>query len=201
VKAELQAIGGILSAELHFDEAFSASRLQSSLSHPLVHVASHFVFRPGTEASSFLLLGDGDRLTLKRIRDEKFDFSRVDLLTLSACDTGVGSGRDSQGQEVEGLGALVQRQGARGVIATLWPVADESTAQFMQNFYRLREKVGLNKAEALRQAQILMIRGQAAFSGSTAQRGLTQETPVAAVKGSFAHPYFWAPFILMGNWL
>ncbi len=201
VKAELQAIGGILPAELHFDQAFSARRLLSSLSNPLVHVASHFVFRPGTEASSFLLLGDGDRLTLKRIRDEKFDFSRVDLLTLSACDTGVGGGRDSQGQEVEGLGALVQRQGARGVIATLWPVADESTAQFMQDLYRLYENVGLNKAEALRQAQILMIRGQGASSSSIGQRGLTQEAPVAAVKRSFAHPYFWAPFILMGNWL
>jgi CHAT domain-containing protein len=201
VKAELQAIGGILPAELHFDQAFSASRLQSSLSHPLVHVASHFVFRPGTEASSFLLLGDGDRLTLKRIRDEKFDFSRVDLLTLSACDTGVGGGRDSQGQEVEGLGALVQRQGARGVIATLWPVADESTAQFMQNLYRLSEKVGLNKAEALRQAQVLMIQGQATSTDGDAQSSLTQGAPAATAKRSFAHPYFWAPFILMGNWL
>lgn len=201
VKAELQGIGDILTAELYFDQSFSAARLRASLFHPLVHVASHFVFRPGTEASSFLLLGDGDKLTLARIRDEKFDFSSVDLLTLSACDTGVGSGRDSQGQEVEGLGALVQRQGARGVIATLWPVADHSTAQFMQNLYRLRERTGLNKAEALRQAQILMIRGAAASAEAGAQRGLTQSAPVALSKGGFSHPYFWAPFILMGNWL
>ena len=57
-----------------------------SAGHPLMHIASHFVFRPGNEASSFLLLGDGDKLTLNRIREDKFDFSRVDLVTLSACE-------------------------------------------------------------------------------------------------------------------
>lgn len=200
VRAELQAIAGIVPGEFFVDEQFSARRLQDSLSHPLVHVASHFVFRPGTEASSFLLLGDGDRLTLQRIRDERFDFSRVDLLTLSACETGVG-GRDGRGQEVEGLGALVQRQGARGVIATLWPVADDSTRLFMESFYRLRDARGLTKAEALREAQVQMLRADVA-AAPVAERGMkaaTGEPPRPA--GRYSHPFFWAPFILMGNWL
>jgi tetratricopeptide (TPR) repeat protein len=202
VKAELESIvkigsAGLIPGEVHLDEQFSARTFLASLAkgHALVHVASHFVFRPGTEATSYLLLGDGDRLTLKRIRDEKYDFGKVDLLTLSACETGLGGGRDAGGQEVEGLGVLVQRQGAKGVIATLWPVADASTALFMQHMYRLREQ-NLTKAEALRQAQIALIRAQRG-----AQRADAQPTAPAATKAAYAHPYFWAPFILMGNWL
>jgi CHAT domain-containing protein len=195
VRAELNAIvrngnQGLIKGELHFDEQFNAVNLKQALQnkHPLIHLASHFVFRPGNESTSFLLLGDGDRLTLSRIRQEKLDFSHVDLVTLSACETGVGGGRSAQGEEVEGLGALVQKQGAKGVIATLWPVADESTGLFMQHFYRLREEKKLTKADALRQAQLMLIKGQTA--------------PGAAKPNApYAHPYFWAPFILMGNWL
>jgi CHAT domain-containing protein/tetratricopeptide (TPR) repeat protein len=195
VKAELNAIvrngnQGLIKGELHFDEQFNLVNIKQALrhKHPLMHLASHFVFRPGNESTSFLLLGDGDRLTLSRIRQENLDFTHVDLVTLSACDTGVGGGRTAQGEEVEGLGALVQKQGAKGVIATLWPVADESTGLFMQHFYRLREEKKLTKADALRQAQVLLLKGQPA-SGA------------AAPDAPFAHPYFWAPFILMGNWL
>ncbi len=195
VRAELNAIvrngnQGLIKGELHFDEQFNLVNLKQALlrKHPLIHLASHFVFRPGNESTSFLLLGDVDHLTLSRIRQEQLDFTHVDLVTLSACETGVGGGRTAQGEEVEGLGALVQKQGAKGVIATLWPVADESTGLFMQHFYRLREEKKLSKADALRQAQLLLIRGQPASGGGK------PEAP-------FAHPYFWAPFILMGNWL
>jgi CHAT domain-containing protein len=141
------------------------------------------VFRPGNEASSFLLLGDGDKLTLSRIRQDRFDFSRVDLVTLSACETGVGGGDKAGGEEVEGLGAVVQKQGAKGVIATLWPVADESTGQLMQHFYRLRDVEKLSKAAALKQAQLRLLQAEAGGASR------------------FAHPFYWAPFILMGNWL
>jgi CHAT domain-containing protein len=157
--------------------------------HPILHIASHFVFRPGTEAHSFLLLGDGERLTLSRTKAERFDFTQIDLITLSACETGLGGGRDAQGEEIEGLGALVQKQGARGVVATLWPVADESTALLMQRFYRLREEEQLTKAEALRQARLVLIRGATA----------PKAQPAPSV--DYSHPYFWASFILMGNWL
>jgi CHAT domain-containing protein len=195
VRDELGAIvrnadRGLIKGELYFDEAFNVVSLKQALNnkHPLLHLASHFVFRPGNESTSFLLLGDGDRLTLSRIREERLDFGHIDLVTLSACETGLGGGRTAQGEEVEGLGALVQKQGAKGVIATLWPVADESTGLFMQHFYRLREEKKLTKADALRQAQLMLIKGQSA--------------PGAAKPDApYAHPYFWAPFILMGNWL
>jgi CHAT domain-containing protein len=84
----------------------------------------------------------------------------VDLLTLSACETGLGSGLKEDGREVEGFGVLAQRQGAKAVMATLWKVADRSTGQFMQLLYRLREEKKLTKADALRRVQEMFIRGE-----------------------------------------
>lgn len=101
----------------------------------------------------------------------------MDLLTLSACDTGLGGGRDERGREIEGFGVIAQQQGAKAVLATLWPVADQSTAILMADMYGRRQSMNLTKIEALRQAQLAL-----------------QSQP------KYAHPYYWAPFILMGNW-
>ena len=184
VKAEMGAIvktatGGFMPGEVYLDEAFTATRLKDvgQRKFPLMHVASHFRFSPGTEVSSFLLLGDGEHLTLGDIRTQNYRFDNVDLLTLSACDTGLGGGRDEQGKEIEGFGVIAQQQGAKAVLATLWPVADESTATLMADLYRRRQSDSLTKIEALRQSQIAM-----------------------RVRTKYAHPYYWAPFILMGNW-
>jgi CHAT domain-containing protein len=184
VRQEIEAIvktsaGGAIPGEIYLDDAFTAKRLKdvSQRSFPLVHVASHFRFSPGTEINSFLLLGNGKRLTLGDIRAENYRFDNVDLLTLSACDTALGGGRDEQGREIEGFGVTAQKQGAKAVLATLWPVADESTSALMTDFYSLHQSHSLTKIEALRQAQLLM----------------KQRT-------KYAHPYYWAPFILMGNW-
>lgn len=184
VQAEMGAIvktaaGGFMPGEVYLDEAFTASRLKDvgQRKFSLMHVASHFRFSPGTEVNSFLLLGDGERLTLGDIRTQNYRFDNVELLTLSACDTGLGGGRDEQGKEIEGFGVIAQQQGAKAVLATLWPVADESTATLMADMYRRRQSDSLTKIEALRQAQIAM-----------------------RVRTKYAHPYYWAPFILMGNW-
>jgi CHAT domain-containing protein len=184
VKAEMKSIvktgdSGVMPGEVHLDAAFTAARLRDVSQRPfqLLHVASHFRFSPGTEVNSFLLLGDGQQLTLGDIRTQNYRFDNVDLLTLSACDTGLGGGRDSQGREIEGFGVIAQQQGAKAVLATLWPVADQSTAMLMAEMYRRRQDQKLTKAEALRQAQ-LSLQSQSKYS----------------------HPFFWAPFILMGNW-
>ncbi len=184
VRAEMSAIvktatGGLMPGEVYLDDAFNALRLRdvSQRQFPVLHVASHFRFSPGTEANSFLLLGDGARLTLGDIRTQNYRFDNVDLLTLSACDTGLGGGRDEQGREIEGFGVIAQQQGAKAVLATLWPVADQSTATLMADMYRRRQGLSLSKIEALRQAQLAL-----------------QAQP------KYAHPYYWAPFILMGNW-
>ena len=124
----------------------------------------------------------------------------VQLLTLSACNTGVGDGT-----EVEGFGTLAQRQGAKAVVASLWPVMDESTSRLMQEFYRIRESSpGMTKLEALRKAQLELLRGGAKGSTSDAVRGVAVH-PTKAFhvdpNAPYAHPYYWAPFFLMGNWL
>ena len=184
VKAEMGAIvktaaGGFMPGEVYLDEAFTAKTLKdvSQRKFPLMHVASHFRFSPGTEVNSFLLLGDGVHLTLGDIRTQNYRFDNVDLLTLSACDTGLGGGRDEQGKEIEGFGVIAQQQGAKAVLATLWPVADQSTATLMADMYRRRQSDSLTKIEALRKAQIAL-----------------------QTQSKYAHPYYWAPFILMGNW-
>ncbi len=193
---------GVLPGEMHLDEAFSANRLRAALdkAYPVLHVASHFKFSPGNESSSFLLLGDGNRLTLQDIKEGGFQFNEVDLMTLSACETAVGGRRNANGMEIEGLGALVQDQGVKAVITTLWSVADDSTGILMRRFYALRESAKPTKAEALRQAQLEFIQGKHKPGAAAAQRGLITSTgPKAA--GSYTHPYYWGPFILMGNWL
>ncbi len=102
--------------------------------------------------------------------------------------------------EIEGLGALVQEQGAKSVIATLWPVADESTGILMQSLYQIRESGKLTKAEALRQAQLQFIQGKHKPGAANAALGL--DTPNAPKPAElYVHPYYWAPFIFMGNWL
>jgi CHAT domain-containing protein len=184
VRAEMRSIvkdgrTGVLPGEVHLNKAFSAARLKDVSQRPfqLLHVASHFRFSPGTEVNSFLLLGDGQQLTLGDIRTQNFRFDQVDLLTLSACDTGLGGGRDAQGREIEGFGVIAQQQGAKAVLATLWPVADQSTALLMADLYKQRQSQRLTKIEALRQAQLGLL-----------------------AQPRYAHPFYWAPFILMGNW-
>jgi CHAT domain-containing protein len=184
VKAEMSSIVktgalGVLPGEVYLDEAFNAARFKdvSQRKFQLLHVASHFQFSPGTEINSFLLLGDGQQLTLGDIRTQNYRFDNVDLLTLSACDTGLGGGRDAHGREIEGFGVIAQQQGAKAVLATLWPVADQSTAILMADMYKQRQAKSLTKIEALRQAQLSLLS-----------------------QSKYAHPFYWAPFILMGNW-
>jgi CHAT domain-containing protein len=206
VQAEVDGIvrhgsEGILPGEILLDNNFTSLALKEATKQnfPVLHIASHFVFSPGTEVNSFLLMGDGQELTLGDIRTQNFDFSHVDLLTLSACETGMGGGVDDDGREIEGFGVTAQRQGAKSVLATLWPVADKSTAILMKDFYQLHQEQKLSKAEALREAQLDMLNG-------------TQDHIVADKKGSastqfrvdpkkpYAHPFYWATFIMMGDW-
>ena len=81
------------------------------------------------------MLGNGQHLTVAEIKRSQNLFSGVDLLTLSACNTAT-SDAASDGKEVESFGVLAQRQGAKAVVASLWPVADQSTKQLMREFYR-----------------------------------------------------------------
>jgi CHAT domain-containing protein len=206
----------VLPGRVHLDEAFTDAALRAALRQgpPVVHIASHFQLHPGDDTASFLLLGDGSHLPLAQLKTWPQPFQGVELLTLSACNTAVGS-RGAEGKEVEGLAVLAQRQGAKAVVATLWPVVDVSTKELMQTFYRLRERQpGLPKVEALRQAQLTLLRGSGRPGAATHQesRGGVLVADAGSGPGAtlprfrpdpgapYAHPAFWAPFVLIGNW-
>jgi CHAT domain-containing protein/Tfp pilus assembly protein PilF len=169
---------GLFPGRIHLDALFTAAHFAAALtSHDAVHIASHFHFSPGHESLSRLLLGDGNILTLEGLRDPIFQFDDIELITLSACETAMGGGREN-GREIEGFGALVQNRGARAVLASLWSVSDRSTPDLMEAFYRARRD-GASKAHALQMAQCAQI----------------------AKKDGTHEPFHWAAFILMGDWL
>jgi CHAT domain-containing protein len=193
------------------DDSFTEASMRTALhQHPaLVHIASHYVFHPGDDTKSYLLLGGKDaggqgfHLTLADLRDDQgIDFKSTELLALSGCQTAVGS-NDSDGREIDGLGITAQRKGAKAVVATLWAVDDASVGLLMATFYRLWVTTpGITKSEALQQAQLAVLHGTTDPA----------ETPRATMEGAavgaftqrpasqYANPFYWAPFILIGNW-
>jgi CHAT domain-containing protein len=139
--------------------------------HNRLHFASHGLFRPDAPLASGLMLApEGGRdgmLTVSEIYDMALD---ADLVTLSACETGLGAIRS--GDDVVGLNRGFLFAGARTIVSSLWSVEDEATKELMVRFYAGLAKQP--KREALRQAQI-------------------------AVKSRLPHPFFWAAFQLSGN--
>jgi CHAT domain-containing protein len=195
--------GSPVQGKVELDTDFTRETFEAAMRQPdkaVVHIATHFDSRPGVAANSNLLLGDGSEVSLAEIEAMPRLFSGVDLLTLSACSTAFTNGTED-GREVDSFGTIAQRLGAKAVIASLWSVSDEATAQLMETMYRIRQdKPELGKSEALRQAQTQMADGvlkpQAAGQG---ERGVG----VRRVQGganAWTHPYYWAPFILIGNW-
>jgi CHAT domain-containing protein len=129
------------------------------------------------------------------------------VIAHSACDTDTGGGHRQSGREIEGFGALVQRQGARNVLATLWPVADLMTAALMRTFYRNRYVAGLALPDALRRAQLSLLSGAIRSDPWVQTRGLLfPEEEAEQMEGGARksragpdHPFYWAPYILMGD--
>ena len=213
VKIELETLirepnkqGGILNGKIELNDNFQKQRFFSEVrsgAFPVVHIASHYSFNPARSDESFLLVGDG-HLTFAEMREKKNLFGTLDLLTLSACDTGV----SGNGKEAEGFAYLAQYLGAKSVIASLWPVDDIGTQVLMPEFYRLHE-TGSSKSEALQRAQLALLSGEIREapgvtrssqiqSDKQTQTGFVRYVPDP--KKPFAHPYYWAPFILIGNW-
>ncbi|CAN5479063.1 hypothetical protein BH10ACI3_BH10ACI3_18710 [soil metagenome] len=222
VKDELAAIfkgpkGGVIDGPVLPDGEFTRAKFIEALktNRPLVHIASHFNFRPGDEARSFLLLGDGTAFALADMKRETDLFKGVELLSLSACNTAALQS-DASGREIDGFAELAQRLGAGAVMATLWRVSDASTPWLMRDFYTNRQaKAGTSKADALRAAQIALIKGSAEVKSGTANSlpaGTSATRDVSTFlaarraplydktgKPPFAHPFYWAPFVLIGN--
>ena len=203
---------GPMDGKLLANEQFTFAALKTQLgagnSFPLVHIASHFVAEGTAGAESYLMMGgesagesQGFELTLSKLEDSAVNFHGTHLLTLSACSTARGS-TAKDGMEIESLGMIAQHKDAEAVLATLWDVNDESTGKLMNYFYaRWVKNPAAGKAEALRQAQLVFLQGQmkiAAVEERGAQRVEASDATKLAAK--YSHPFYWAPFVLIGNY-
>ncbi|MGI9304415.1 MAG: CHAT domain-containing protein [Gammaproteobacteria bacterium] len=177
VSEELENISSLYDSSAFQDEQFlisTAEREMSEGQYSVVHIASHGQFK-GNQKDSFLLTFD-DKLTMDRLEStvglRRFQEEPLEMLVLSACQTAAGDERSALG-----LAGVAITAGARSALATLWAVNDQSTASLISEFYAQLKNPDVSKAEALRLAQ-LKIREE-----------------------GFDHPRFWAPFIMIGNWL
>jgi CHAT domain-containing protein len=155
----------------------------------IVHLASHFVLK-GSERDSYLLTESGP-LSFSDLSDKsKFNFQGIWLVTLSACETGVGISTTG-GSEVQSFASVADANGAMSTVASLWNVEDSSTSFLMNEFYA--NLLNRNeKGNALRQAQVGLLgqTGPRTWEGADKKQCSTR----------ISHPYFWAPFVLIGNW-
>lgn len=168
------------------------------IGHKILHLATHGKFVPDKKDESFLVLGNGEALKLPQI-NSLTDLSDIHLVVLSACQTAL-AGSYQDGVEINTLAYYFMSNGAKAVISSLWQVADESTSISMERFYsNLAKDNGENglprTAEALRQAQLSLLRGQTSITKNSKQRGITPEpvqgkNPTQGRAADYAHPYY-----------
>jgi len=190
---------GPMQGKLLPNDQFTLAALETELSAgktiPVVHIASHFGVDGSDTGEPFLLLGGeasgatvGYKLTLSQLEGSAITFRGTQLLTLSACSTAKDY-RTRNGVEMDSLGMVAQQKDAAAVLASLWNVNDASTSLLMSDFYRRWAAApGTPKIEALRQAQIAMLHNQ--LHGGLQPTGNAYD---------LSHPYYWAPFVLVGN--
>ncbi|MEM8612689.1 MAG: CHAT domain-containing protein [Cyanobacteria bacterium P01_H01_bin.105] len=179
VERELQTIEQIVDSDIFLNEAATTKTLETRIatsSAPIVHIATHGQF--SSNADETFIVAWQDKLTVNQLSQllKTSELSRdgeLELLILSACQTAEGDDRAALG-----IAGVATRSGARSTIATLWDVADDSTAELISEFYRQLASSELTKAKALQQAQLSILNNP-----------------------DYKTPYFWSPFILLGNWL
>jgi CHAT domain-containing protein/tetratricopeptide (TPR) repeat protein len=211
VAAELNAIvkqgngTGLYPGDEYLDQAFTKAVLEDNLrGRRIVHIATHAEFKPANPRESYFLLGTGSPYPIQDVQTLR-DLKTVHLVVLSACQSGLG-GADGLGLEVSGMSSFFMgdRDRAKAVIASLWLVNDASTSQLMRHFYQNLATGTMTKAEALRQAQLAMLGKDT--KGTQQARGDSFKLPTTdgskpTIAHNLSHPYYWAPFILIGNGL
>jgi CHAT domain-containing protein len=129
------------------------------------------------------------------------DLSRVESVVLSACETGLGEVAGGEG--LLGLQRAFQESGARTVVAGLWQVEDECTRRLMERFYDNQWRKGMGKLASLREAQLWMLRHGSKDDAvlRAATRGLDfDDVTLGPRAGDALPPFFWAAFVLSGDW-
>lgn len=185
VPEELNQIEAIFpQSRLLLNREFTASSLERQLEKgfPVVHLATHGVFSSDPE-QTFIITGDRNPIDINTL-SILLNSSNIppELVVLSACDTAVGDER-----AVLGLAGVTVRSGST-TLASLWSVDDASTTKLMQRFYREYEDPASQKVDALQTAQLFLI------------DSLRANPPLPELKDLPPHPYYWSPYVLVGNW-
>ncbi len=185
--------------ESFLNDGFTLENLQQArASQPfgILHLATHGEFKPGESANSYIQLWQ-EKLQLNNLRDLKLNDPAVELLVLSACRTALGD------EEAElGFAGLAVQAGVKSALGSLWYVSDSGTLGLMTTFYE-ELKVAPIKAEALRQAQLAMIKGEVRIeNGQLITPGGNIPLPaelLASGDTKLTHPYYWSAFTMIGN--
>jgi CHAT domain-containing protein/Tfp pilus assembly protein PilF len=178
VAALFQPDSTLLEGSLATESAFKHRAPQSTV----IHLATHGVFNRANPLFSGLVLEpDAANDGMLEVHEILGLSLQADLVTLSACQTALGSGWFRElpaGDEFVGLARAFLQAGSQSILASLWEVNDQSTAGFMQAFYRAlaRDATGFGRADAL----------------ARVQRELR-------LSDQYGHPFFWAPFVLLGQ--
>ncbi|MDZ8086264.1 MAG: CHAT domain-containing protein, partial [Nostoc sp. DedQUE12b] len=161
----------------------------------IIHMATHADFATGALSNSYIQLWE-DKLRLNQLRQLRLNEPEVEMLVLSACRTALGD------EESElGFAGLAVLAGVKTSVASLWSVNDAGTAALMTKFYE-NLKTDPIKAEALRQAQVAMVKGQIYVKDGQVQGLKVVENlplPADSADESLMHPYYWAGFTMVGN--
>lgn len=178
VALEIRELSKIFKGQVVLNQDFQLDRFRAEVKKnpfSVVHIASHGYFG-GSPDQNFImtydkLLSMGTLETM--IREKQFAERPLEIIALSACQTAEGDDRSPLG-----LTGMALKSGARSALGSLWPVSDAAAQVLFPSFYRQLRNPSVSKAEALRLAQCELLRRE-----------------------EFRHPFFWSPFILVGNWL
>jgi CHAT domain-containing protein len=178
VEGEVNKLDDLYDGAVLENDSFTESNIEQQLGetpYSIVHVASHGKFQSDVR-NTFLLTYDG-KLNMDTLEgymaSTTYRDRPVELLTLSACQTAVGDDKAALG-----LGGVAVKAGARSAVATLWYINDKASSMLITEFYSNLHNTDESKAQALQKAQIELLNDP-----------------------RFSHPSYWAPFLLIGNWL
>jgi CHAT domain-containing protein len=200
VPVELSTITSSLwKGESFLDDAFTLQNLKAQRKqqpYGIIHLATHAVFRSGAPKNSYIQLWD-TKLRLDQLSQLGWNNPAVELLVLSACQTALGD------EEAElGFAGLAVQAGVKSALASLWSVSDEGTLGLMTEVYEQLKQAPI-KAEALRQTQLAMLRGQVQIQGGqlvTTSKTVGLPAELASMEDkNLKHPYYWASFTMVGS--
>ncbi|NJS11127.1 MAG: CHAT domain-containing protein [Microcoleus sp. CSU_2_2] len=194
-------VGKIWPGSSFLNENFTLANLKNKRNQPqykIIHLATHGDFQPGGAENSYIQFWD-TKLQLNQLSKLQLSKPEVELLVLSACTTAVG---DEQAEL--GFAGLAVNAGVKSALASLWYVSDAGTLGLMTEFYQQLRTAPI-KAEALRQAQLAMLRGEVRLQdGYLVRSNNNQSLPLPvelSARGdrNLSHPYYWAAFTMIGS--